>query len=215
MTKRGGGLLLLNGEMPDPALVRWAAKRCRVILCADGGLRHAMDLGLRPDLVVGDMDSLPRPLPRTQATFLCDFDSDRSDFEKALELCSELRLDPLYVAGAGGGRMDHLMVNLALCEKYGRANRLVLLDRGYGLWLGKGRHALDIPKGSLFSLLASPRAVVTLSGARYPLKRQALSAGSRGLSNVSTGRVRFQVHQGRIWVFLFHWRRYHGRVKRN
>ena len=194
-------LLLLNGELRSPALVKKAARRARGVICCDGGARHAAELGLEPDFIVGDMDSLPRPLPSfKRVLYFCDFDVDRSDFEKGLELARELGCRKACVAGAVGGRLDHTLVNLALIERYSAALDIELLDGASARLLGPGRHALAVPRGRTFSLLAAPKALVTLSGARYALSRAGLVPGSRGLSNVSLGAPVLTVHEGRLWV---------------
>jgi thiamine pyrophosphokinase len=199
----GAALLLLNGEVPDPVLVRRLAKRCSVLICADGGARHAVRLGLRPDAVVGDMDSVPRPLPRSWrgTSFLCDFDDDASDFEKALAFAARAGCSRLYVAGILGGRLDHALVNLALAKAWGCRRSLVIVDRGLATLLGPGRYRLPVKRGELVSLLAATeKAKLSVSGVRYPLRRASLAPGGRGLSNVAQGPVALTVHAGRVWA---------------
>jgi thiamine pyrophosphokinase len=199
----GAALLLLNGEIPDAALVRRVAGHCPFLVCADGGARHAARLGLAPHAVVGDMDSVPRPLPRSwrRTSFLCDFDEDRSDFEKALAFISEAGCSRLYVAGLLGGRLDHALVNLALAEAYGSRASLVVVDRGLATLMGPGRYRLPFRKGELVSLLAAGKgARVSVAGVRYPLNKTLLKPGGRGLSNVAGGSVSLAVHSGRVWM---------------
>ena len=200
MSRSDAALVLLNGEIPEPALVRRAAKGCAAIVCADGGLRHAKSLRLRPDFVVGDMDSLPRPLPRDpELAYWCDFDENRSDFEKALSFAAGLGCSRIYVAGALGGRADHALVNLGVVERHAAALDLVLLDRGAARLLGPGRYR--VPPGR-FSLSARPRALVSLKGARYPLARFTLTAGSRGLGNAARRGAVLTIHSGRAWLVV-------------
>jgi thiamine pyrophosphokinase len=201
----GAALLLLNGEIPDAALARRVAGHCSFLVCADGGARHAVRLGLAPHAVVGDMDSVPKPLPRSwkKTSFLCDFDEDRSDFEKALAFISEAGCSRLYVAGLLGGRLDHALVNLVLAEAYGSRASLVVVDRGLATLMGPGRYRLPSKKGELVSLLAAGKGVrVSFSGVRYPLKKTLLKPGGRGLSNVASGPVSLVVHSGRVWVMM-------------
>lgn len=201
MTERSC-LILVNGELGRAAEVKAAAKRARGILCCDGAARHAAALKLEPEFVVGDMDSIQRPLPRWKRTiYWCDFDADRSDFEKALELALDMGCERAYVAGALGGRLDHAMINLAVAERFHGAIDVILVGQGRAELLGPGRHVLAVPRGATFSLLAAPAAIVTVKGAKYPLKKAALARGSRGLSNVATAKLALTVHEGRVWLF--------------
>src|SRR5690348_7391044 len=113
MTK--AALILLNGEMRDARAVRAAARKAGAVICADGGARHAKALGFAPDFVVGDMDSLPRGLPRgwKKTRYWCDFDPERSDLDKALAFARSLGVRQVQVAGVLGGGLDHELVNFA------------------------------------------------------------------------------------------------------
>lgn len=196
-------LILLDGDIPEAALVRRLAARGGPIICADGAARHAAALRLEPDFVVGDMDSLPRKLPKSwrKTVYWCDFDEDRSDFEKALGFARDIGCPGAYVAGVLGGRLDHSLVNMAVAARAGKRWNITLVDRGLAQLLGPGTHRLTLPRGRTFSLLAAgPTAVVTLSGARYPLKSAALPSSARGLSNVASGPVRLSVHRGWVWA---------------
>ncbi len=54
--------VFLNGSPDPPGLIRSVAARADVVVAADGGARHALEAGVVPDLVVGDMDSLGEEL---------------------------------------------------------------------------------------------------------------------------------------------------------
>jgi thiamine pyrophosphokinase len=195
-------LLLLNGELREPAAVKALARRADAVICADGGARHAKTLGLIPDCVVGDMDSLPRPLPKAwrKTAFLCDFDENRSDLDKTLDFAESAGGKRVWIAGALGGGLDHELVNLAALEARGGGLELVVIGGGAARLLGPGRHVLDLKRGERFSLLAAPRARATLTGARYPLRGEILARGSRGLGNRAEGRVVLVVREGRVWL---------------
>jgi len=200
---RGSCLIILGGEIPEPARVRAAAASCREVICADGAVGRAAELGLVPHFVVGDMDSLPASIPvRRGMIFWCDFDPNRSDFQKCLDFAAARGYARAYVAGALGGRLDHAAVNLALAEKAPPALDVVLLDRGAGRVLGPGRHRLSLRPGATFSLLALSDVRVDISGCAYPLRGALLKRGSRGLSNRARGKtVALKVRGGRLWFF--------------
>lgn len=213
-------LLLLNGEIRFAAQVRRLARRAGAVLCADGGARHAAKLGLVPRAVIGDMDSLPKRLPHWKKTlFVCDFDPNASDFEKALRFIARKRLrraakrilgtsskagSAVWIAGALGGRLDHETVNWALMERYSAFLRLGLAE-GDGAWIaGKGRHSIECAKGRMVTLLSvTPSARVTTHGLLYPLRKEMLGRSSRGLSNrAASAKPWIEVHSGRVWVLL-------------
>jgi thiamine pyrophosphokinase len=201
-SRRPTGVVLLGGELAVPAAVKALARRHRPLLCADGGARHAKRLSLEPDFIVGDMDSLPKPLPRwPKAVYWCDFDEQRSDFDKVLDFALDISLSRVYVAGVMGGGLDHALVNLAVIASRGADLEIILVDRGTASLLGPGNYRLAYAKNQRFSLLAlPPGARVSLSGARYPLKKQSLLPGSRGLGNEARGPVALAVHSGRLWL---------------
>ncbi len=201
-------LIFLNGEIEDKKNVIEVARFCRArggaILCADGGLKQALKLKIIPDLVIGDMDSLPRPLPGLRfkrPVFVCDFDENSSDFEKTLLWVLERGFKTVFVCGVLGGGLDHALVNIAMMERFGLKMRMVMLGRGRGIFLPEGLYEFALNKGERFSLLALEKAMVSLQGARYGLKEEVLSSPGRGLGNTAEGPVSVQVHQGKIWFF--------------
>ena len=50
-------VIFANGELPNPERARPLLQNEDYIICADGGTRHALALNLRPNLIIGDMDS--------------------------------------------------------------------------------------------------------------------------------------------------------------
>lgn len=171
------------------------------MLCADGGARHAARLGLVPRWVVGDMDSVPRSLPRRwrRTEFVVDAREDRSDLAKALDFARRRGFRRVYAAGVRGGGLDHELVNVTVLEA-AAGLEVVIVDGGEARLLGPGLHRPALPAGARFSLLAAPSARVTLTGARYGLVRETLRRGSRGLGNAAAGRVTLRVHSGRVWL---------------
>ncbi len=202
MSRGRSFLLLLNGELREPKAVKALARRADAVLCADGGARHAKTLGLIPDCVIGDMDSLPRPVPKKwrRTAFICDFDESRSDLDKTLDFAEAAGAGRVWVAGALGGGLDHELVNLAALEARGGKLEIAVIGGGAASLLGPGRHVLGLKRGERFSLVAAPRARVALTGARYPLRGEVLARGSRGLGNRAEGPVVLTVRTGRVWL---------------
>ena len=202
-------LIFLNGDIDDRKSVLEAAKFCRrrqgAVFCADGGIKQALKLKIVPDIVIGDMDSLPRPLPRLRfkkPVFVCDFDENSSDFEKALLWALARGFKTAFVCGILGGGLDHALVNIAMMERFGLKMRVVALGRGQGIFLSKGLYQFALNKGERFSLLTLGEAEISLLGARYELKEEILSSSSRGLGNTAEGPVSVKLHRGNAWFLI-------------
>jgi thiamine pyrophosphokinase len=163
------------------------------VIAADGGAEHALRLGLRIDLVVGDLDSLSPAtadgLTAAGVPFLRHpTDKDKTDLELALEAALEHQPERIVVVGSAAGRLDHLLSQLTVLVSELLAG--VEVDAHLGpatLHVVRGRRVLHGSPGELVSLFAlqGPAHGVTTSGLAYALADETLQAGvGRGVSNV-------------------------------
>ena len=213
--------VVADGEVPTRAELEAAwpgwATGLDYVVAADGGAEGAERLGLGPDLVVGDMDSLGGAsrvrLEAAGVPFqVWPAEKDASDLELAVQ--AALARDPsrLVLLGVfGGERLDHALagvVLLSLPELIGRD--VVCLDarRRVRLLRGPSEVVLQGPSGDLVTLL--PFGVdaqgVRTSDLAYPLHGERLRLGSsRGLSNVRiTARARVSLRAGLLLVIETH-----------
>ena len=215
-------LIVADGEPPDLAAIdaTWPGWRTRIglIVAADGGARSALAVGLRPDLVVGDGDSLGPdgtvavvaagiPLERSPV------DKDESDTELAVCACLARGATSITIIGAFGGRLDHALANIWLLGLPALGERPIqLLDGRTRVRLIRAPGPNGSPvalrcdgrPGDLVSLLPLGERVdgITTEGLRYPLADEPLVLGpARGLSNVRLGATaRVTVRHGRLLV---------------
>ncbi|OIO10619.1 MAG: thiamine diphosphokinase [Elusimicrobia bacterium CG1_02_63_36] len=198
-------LLILNAPLPDKKMLRAVAKTVDLVACADGGLRTAVDCGIVPRIVIGDMDSRPKRLPKLPDTvYLCDFDEDRSDFEKSLAWLEEAGFNRVFVSGVRGGRVDHERVNWGIVRAWSRRLELAVVDGGITRLLGPGAYRFPAAPGRPVSLISdSASATLSSKGLRYALKKERILPGSRGLSNICLGKsFTVTVHAGRVWASM-------------
>jgi thiamine pyrophosphokinase len=187
-------LVFANGEAGDLDQIREAyVAPGDLVVCADGGTRHALALGLCPHAVIGDLDSLDPdtrgPLEAAGTAFLLyPRSKDETDLELALLYAVERGATQVIVLGARGGRVDHELGNylllahprLAACDvRVCSGSQEIVLIRKASTFCG----AL----GDLLSLLpigGDAFGVVT-HGLEYPLCDETLCFGlARGISNV-------------------------------
>ncbi len=197
--------ILLGGELvPTPRLeAQIAGTR---VIAADSGILHTPALGLRPELWVGDFDSVT---PQQRAAFADvpqkEFPSekDMTDGELAVAEARARGATALIFAGAFGGvRADHGYLHLAAAVGLAESGTDVLLTSGNqeGVPLLPGRRAaFDYPPGTLFSVIGfTDIEGLTISGVRWPLDRRSVPFGSSlTISNIVADRMTVEIAAGR------------------
>ncbi|MYH95415.1 MAG: thiamine diphosphokinase [Acidimicrobiia bacterium] len=185
-------VVVAGGDPPTPEeIARLPANP--VVVAADHGLDHAVAAGLTVAVAIGDMDSVsPEALITAEQSGTRierhPPDKDQTDLELALELAARLA-DRVIVIGASGGRLDHLMGNLAVMASPQWSG--VDIEA----WLGQAQavvvhhhRVLDVEPDTTVSLFAlGGPARVTTTGLAWPLNDEILDPlTSRGVSNRAT-----------------------------
>ncbi|MBR6571863.1 MAG: thiamine diphosphokinase [Clostridia bacterium] len=163
------------------------------VIAADGGLRALESVGIRPDLLMGDLDSLgSHPLPAGIPLEQFPVEKDDTDTGIALAQGYAIGYREFALYGCGGGRTDHLLANFqSMCRysKRGCAVRLIAKDYdAYALTNG----SLTLPpreSGTIVSVFCHGDKAegVTLRGLYYPLDDYTLTCDHPlGVSNQHT-----------------------------
>ena len=87
------------------------------VIAVDAGFAYLEELGVKPDMAVGDFDSLGY-IPKCRRVSRFPVKKDKSDMELALEKAVAWDYDDLVVYAALGGRLDHTIANLQLFAKF-------------------------------------------------------------------------------------------------
>lgn len=177
------------------------------VIAVDAGLEAVKALGLEPDMIVGDFDTVrPEVLAyyRRMEHIVWDThqpEKDETDTELALRTAMETGVSDMVILGATGGRLDHSIGNIHLlyaCLQKGvkasivdEKNRLYILDQG------KTYRSSEI-WGKYISFLPLTEEVhgITLKGFKYPLTNRDIRIGtSLCISNeleAETGTITFR-----------------------
>jgi thiamine pyrophosphokinase len=193
---RPRAVVLAGGELPPPVALDdlWADDP--LVIAADSGLDHADALGVRPHLVVGDMDSASSRAQDTARAAGVEFEThptakDATDLELALLAARARDARVVTVVGAGGGRLDHLLANVLVLTSPELAG--VDIDARIGtaqVTVVRRATVLRGAPGDLCSLLpvGGVAREVRTDGLRFPLRDEDLLPGStRGISNELLG----------------------------
>lgn len=176
-------LVIVGGGAVDIELMRELYASGGHLVGADGGADVIAAAGLKPEVIIGDFDSLENPLGWLGKTRLIQIaEQETTDFEKALYSTSA----PVTVAiGMTGRRFDHTLAALDAVTRYADKRHVILVDESDIALALTGPIAFEVARGERVSV--HPLAPVTFwrsEGLEYPLDSVKLAPGVRtGTSN--------------------------------
>lgn len=184
-----------------------------LVLAADGGYLWLTEMGIEPDQIVGDFDSLLE-IPNRPGVVCLAKEKDETDTMAAVRLAVEQGCREFHIYGGTGGRFDHTVANLQLLTWLSRRK---YVNRLYGKnWIAAAvtNGALCFPpsaRGMLSVFCKGDTARnVCLEGLKYPLVHATLTCDvALGVSNEWIGQPsRVAVGEGTLLVI---WERQESR----
>jgi len=184
--------IFTNGELPAPEAVRAWIEAGDLLIAADGGSRHTFALGLNPQVIIGDLDSLAveaKVAAEEQETDILAYprDKDETDLELALQYAIQQGRTSIRVIAALGGRLDQTLGNLALMTDPTWVHLDIRLEDGLEeAWFVREKAAIHGASGDTVSLLPWGGLVtgVTTTGLKWELDGETLYPHkTRGISN--------------------------------
>jgi thiamine pyrophosphokinase len=191
-------VVFANGEFSQPDMLRRWLRPTDRIYCADGGTVHALYLGITPDVIVGDLDSVPAHIiPQLEGNGVIVHRypqaKDQTDLELTLEYALAENPDEIMLVSAMGGRIDQMLANVFLLSREAyRHTRMTLVHENQLAVLVRGGQTETITgqAGDTVSLVPLSPEVdgVTFTGVAWPLHQATLTFGSSwSISNQMTG----------------------------
>jgi thiamine pyrophosphokinase len=193
-------IIFANGELPDLNKARALIQSNDYIICADGGTRHALALAIKPNLIVGDMDSTETEQLQSlidEQVLLEQFphDKNETDLELAINRAVELNPEQITIIAALGGRLDQTLANITLLtdarlaslrRDSGQAFHVRLDDGVEEICLCREQAEIQGKPGDIVSLIPWQGAVtkVETKNLKWALRKETLYPDkTRGISN--------------------------------
>jgi thiamine pyrophosphokinase len=205
-------VIITSQKVHDTPFLRRMLGDPTLVVAADGGGENAAALGLMPDVLIGDFDSLSRErlsqLERQGIPVIRHpRDKDKTDGELAILYAVQRGADEIVILGALGGRIDHEIANLLLLTRPElRYRETAIVDGWQAVRLLQGRDTMIVEghPGDLLSLLpigGDAKGIYT-EGLKYSLQGGSLLMGpARGVSNEFVGyEARITLEEGMMWV---------------
>jgi thiamine pyrophosphokinase len=214
MKDKSNKVLIITGGRTEEAFLadRLKQQEYSMIIAVDHGLEVVHTLGIAPDFIVGDFDSVSETTLkkyRENSTPMETFprEKDKTDTQIAIELALMHNADSIELIGATGSRLDHTLANVHLLLLPLQLKlEACILDGNNKIYLKNSSFTIEQEHqhGDYVPLLPFSEKVegLTLKGFKYPLDSIILEAGSSlGISNeIAEGTARVEFSNGILLV---------------
>ncbi len=199
-------LVLCNGEAPPKDFVKRMKSKASLFIATDGAGNTALDYGIIPDVIIGDLDSFKKS-DTLQVKLIRDEDQETNDLEKALNYILSQGFTVVTVIGVSGKRIDHTLKNLSVLKQFTPQFFSLTFRDTYGVtYLSPREHDIDMPVGTPISLFPLSGRVdgITTQGLKYALNDEPLENGVRdGSSNeISERPAHIRYKSGDLLIFV-------------
>ena len=201
-------VIFANGIAGDYGILSTILREGDTLIAADGGAKHLRKMGLVPEVLIGDLDSIPlREVKRLEAlgtkVFRFPVEKNETDLELALDYALDQKYTEIMILAPFGGRLDQTLGNITLLMRPDLKGIDIRMDDGHeALILIRDQATLEGTPGDPISLLPVGGDVkgVTTKGLLFPLTGETLFLQkTRGISNrMITESVKIRVKEGSL-----------------
>jgi thiamine pyrophosphokinase len=184
-------VILCGGAIDDYGFCNDILRSADCIICADGGTRHAVNMNIIPNVIIGDLDSSKLgdiEYFRKKGVDIIQYPvkKDKTDSHLCIEFAIPFSKE-IILLGATGSRIDHVLANISLLKLGLNSNiPISIIDNHNDIRMINGSTVMKEKKGEVFSLIAFTEKVdgISTKGAYYELHDASMEQGNPyGVSN--------------------------------
>jgi len=200
-------LILANGDSPRKGLInKFIVLGYDTIICADGGAETLRRMGITPNIIIGDLDSISADTRKYFAK-RCEIihyprQSD-TDVEKALKYALRNKFNLAVLFGGAGNRLDHSLCNVSVILKYSDRIDVKMIHQKSAASVHSGKVELKTVPGEIVSIFGFDSKTKFISqGLKYPLNNISLPFGLKeSASNSAEGdKVELTISGGKALI---------------
>lgn len=177
-------LIIGNGAECSYSLLKQLMEWCPFIVALDGAYQRLLELQIKPDLVIGDFDSIGEYKEDPDTTYLKIDDQETTDLEKGINYLISNDFTDINLVWVTGRRLDHTINNISILCMYPESKIVVYDDNSRAFLLPK-HYEKHYPKGDTLSLIPLGKVQsITTENLEFSLQSEDLEIGIRhGSSN--------------------------------
>jgi thiamine pyrophosphokinase len=199
-------VIIANGASSDTKTMQNIVTHADYIIAADGGIFHCLKNDIKPDCLIGDLDSWEREtLDLSSRTKVIQISEQYStDMEKAIEHAKTLNPEHIDIFCSFGKRTDHTLGNILILNNYPDLDIRMYDEYGSMYALNPGKKVFHNLKNTTISLFAFTHIDnLSLQGFEYPLDNSEVGPAFIGLSNkIIENQASITFDSGRLIVYI-------------
>lgn len=156
------------------------------IIALDGAANRLIHVNIKPNIVIGDFDSITDKTIRILKTSKTEFnyiqDQNTTDLDKAISYCIEHNASSINIYNAiGGKRLDHTLMNLRLLKYYFSPYRKIIIydDDSIIKYLENQEITIQGKAGDKLALMSFTTGIINSKGLKYEMNNYQLDFAYR------------------------------------
>lgn len=190
-------ILCLNGTLPELSFFQDTKLP---LIAADGAANSLATLGLKPQMIIGDLDSVHDSIRQHNNVLHCP-EQTTGDYQKSLAYMKQQDLLPTIVVGISDGYLDHILNNINI---FLETDSVLYAPPLIGCVIRK-HSEFSLPINCKLSLFGIPSARVSSHGLKWELNDHALQfPGSNSCFNrTAKPTIQVTIHEGSVLALIY------------
>ena len=178
-------ILILNGKLPNYKDISSFLQKYNLIICADGAANKIIELGIDPNYILGDLDSIDsNNLKKYSKNIIQLKNQNYNDLHKSLVWVKEKNIKKIDIIGIDGKRIDHTIGNFSIildCISF--IDITIHTEHGTIYTVNKERIFKNCYKKNISIFNSIPENKITTNGLKYELNNSDLKELYSGTLN--------------------------------
>ena len=179
-------VIIANGRFPTHPTPLSYIERASFIVCCDGAANEFIEIGGKPNAIVGDCDSISKEnIVRFADILYPNNDQETNDLTKSVQFCVDKGMKDIIIVGGTGKREDHTLGNISLLAEYVHIANVVMATN-WGIFTPINTTTqFKSFIGEQVSIFSIDHTKVSSQNLKYPLSNRILSNWWEGSLNES------------------------------
>jgi len=197
-------ILVLNGKLFKKSELTLFLKKYNKIICVDGAANKVINANIKPDYIIGDLDSISRTnLIKYKNKIIKFKNQNYNDLQKALIWLKKKGTSDMDIIGFDGKRADHMINNFnIIIDSINDLNIKIITEKGTFYTVDKNITFNNVLNKSVSIFNKNQNNKISSKGLKYELKDRILTNIYDGTLNLAIKNNVSLVTKQKILIFI-------------